>query len=458
MVTSNITQAESVRYVAEVLGSDRELSWITDAARRVDDVTGAEAFPSTIDVYAGVEASSVTWMWSVAPVTADQLFGTTDGLRALRHPDGWLVLIDADDPAFIWVEPDADVYRSGSRTVIVDGGSIPRPGVVGRLSEEPFDVESGLTPSRISAALGLWIEALLGAEVRMAASPIDESQRAAIARLASSVDPGEEPAGARVVGEEALGGILADADDIVGARQSVWWVQTELTWPDESGEPCFPGSIQIHVRESDGALAWLAEMVPLEGAVDDLDRPELATIDCDGWTIAVPVDDPYVIHVPFDRQLFTVGRASDAYEALGIGVVLGVPPTADVWDRLRVAVNDLEGGVVHRAPGWSEERVSESLAAWLAAGSDRTVEFWYDPDDPVSRQGEIANRDRADAEPRTAATGRRCMFVRPDSLEHEVGARCANPQQFHYRMGEDVVFVCDRHVPDGVAVTPVMQR
>ncbi len=456
MAVPRIVESESVGYVAEVIGSDPDLTWFTDAPASIDDISGVAAFSDALDVYTGIAPESVTWLWSVAPITIDQLLGATEGLRALRHPAGWTLLIDGDDPAFLWVEPDADIYRSGQRTVVTDSGTVPRSGVIGRLGESPFDVRAGVTSSRISAALALWVRALLDAELEVNHAPVDRVLREAIGRLASAISEDDESTQPTVVGDEELDGLLEDAREIIGERQSAWWVQTELTWPDQDGEPCFPGSIQVHVRESDGALSWLAELVPSDPQSGE---SEVVRLECDGWDIEVALDDPYVIRVPYDRLVFSVGRASDSFEAAGFGVALGSPPAVAVWDSLRAATAELEGGVAQRTPGWSEERVSESLAAWFLAGTGRQVEFWYDPDDPVSRQGEIANRDRADAVVRpSTSVDRRCMYVRPDALPFEIGARCASPQQFHFRSGDDVVFVCDQHVPDGVSVTPVMQR
>src|SRR5690606_26219079 len=88
-------------YLLDAVADRTEVEWFSPAAQ----TEGVLAGPA--DIYLRTGDGVVTWGWSVEPVPVDP---GTRRFRRFRHPEGWALLTEADDPESILLSAPSELH------------------------------------------------------------------------------------------------------------------------------------------------------------------------------------------------------------------------------------------------------------------------------------------------------------------------------------------------------------
>lgn len=440
-----MTAFDPTFHIDAIAGRD-QVAWSSDSAI----VEGHLVGPA--DVYLRADDGHMTWGWKLSPIPVDP---GDRRFRRFRHPDGWVLLTDSDDPESIFLAPRMDAHVVGDGpapvlAVLTDPGSVPGSGDAYSLAKaadaaHPYRIAPAWPVELVSAALGMWAHALLDRPSTTFA--FDGSpDPAALGRRSSSSDEFDEDA--RPLGhDEELAGILGDYDD-------VFWFQGDLTWPDRDDAEAFRDRIDVRLRE-EGFDTWLLAIEPID------DRPGSRRALSDGGVMLLDPDDPSSIRLEHDRLVLAVSVQETGFEPAGVAVRLGEAPGTDQWDELRRVQTEHEEAIVITAPAWSEHRVSLALTEWAAAWTGLEPRFIYDFDDPVAQAAIDANNRLENAAPATrsirTATRQVCAHTAPAAVDFEDPLPCGRPATAYYLVEDRPVLVCDEHQPPGVKTTTLLR-
>ena len=432
----------------DIVGHRSEVEWFSPAVQTDRFLAGpAEVYLSTTD-------GAVTWGWSFEPVPVDP---RGRRYRRFRHPDGWMMLTDADDPQTVLlvstIELHVAVGADGEvvHAVPVSAGAVPSAGDAYTLQKATetagsYRLEHAWPLDLVCSALSLWCEIFLEREVSFTPRAPTSTDRADIAELV------DDPAGT----DEGIGRLGHDEElaEIIGEYDDVFWFQADLTWPDRADAEAFRDRIDVRVRE--GAVdSWLLSVEPigsLEGSVRRL---------ADGGIMVLDPEDPNVIRLEWDRMVLAVSVEDTGFEPAGVAVALGTAPGTDQWEELRRVQGEHDGSVVIHAPAWSENRVAEALSVWAAAWTGSSPRFVYDFDDPISQAAIEANNllEGAAPAPRSVRTATRqlCGHVDAAATPYEDPLPCGLPATAYYRDSDTMILVCDSHAPPGAKLTTLLR-
>lgn len=426
-----------------------EVGWLTDAVVFDDHLTGPA------DIYLRAPDGTVTWGWRLAPVPVDP---GDRRFRRFRHPEGWVLLTDTDDPESMFVIPGTDIHEvtdaDGSFVLAVATAPGTAPGTgdayslhKATMADHQYRIAPGWPLDQVSEALTLWASAFLGLDdVSFAHNPATEADLAALpAPTAPQPDPDEDtdPLGH----DEEVAAILGDYDDI-------FWFQSDLTWPDTDDDEAFRDRVDVRLRD-EGFDTWLLSVEPLD------DRPGSRRTLPDGGVMLLDPDDPSSIRLEFDRLVLAVSVQATGFEPAGVAVALGGAPGTDQWDELRRVQGEHEGSILIHAPAWSERRVAQALTEWASAWTGLEPRFIYDFDDPVSQAAIDANNRLENAAPASrsirTATRQVCGHTEPAQVPFEDPLPCGRPATAYYLEDDTPVLVCPDHEPPGVKTTTLLR-
>lgn len=441
-------------YLASVLDDRKVVEWFTDAPAAGDAVAGP------LDVYLRTTEGDVTWGWAIEPFPLD-----TGGraFRRLRRPEAdWILLVDAEEPELVSLDSSVDVHvvRTDDRTtaaVALPSGAVPDLGDaidLARATREPgatYLLTQGWRPAAVSDALSLWTAAFLDREIEFTAvSPSPDDLDAVAALIGDAPDDGPE------VTDEPVG-YDDEIDDIIGGWEAVAWIQGDLTWPDVDDHEAFRDRIDVRFRDEDGTPTWLVAVEPPDPADEALVWWELD----DGGVVGLDPADAGRVALPHDRLVLALSVPDTGFEPAGVSVPLGTAPSSEQWDELRRVSGEHETAVLIHAPAWSEQRVSAALTAWALAWTGQEIEFAYDFDDEIPQATIEANNALADAPPpqRTIRTDRPsfCMYVAPPVSPLEDPLPCGRPGTHYFAEGDQVVVVCEEHIPPDRTVSALLR-
>lgn len=437
------------KFLTDIVSGRAAVPWLTDAIVFDDHLTGPA------DIYVRAADGTVTWGWRLAPVPVDP---GDRRFRRFRHPDGWVLLADTDDPESIFAIPATDVHEvtapDGSLVLAIATAPGAAPGTGDSYSlhkatalDHRYRISPGWPVELVSSALALWASALLGLDdVEFVHHMATRAEIAALPEPTAAVpDPGEDtdPLGH----DEEVAAILGDFDDI-------FWFQADLTWPDRDDDEAFRDRVDVRLRD-DGFDTWLLSIEPLD------DRPGSRRTLPDEGTMLLDPDDPTSIRLDFDRLVLAVSVQQTGFEPAGVAVPLGGAPGTDQWDELRRVQSEHEGSILIHAPAWSEHRVSLALTEWASAWAGLEPRFIYDFDDPVSQAAIDANNRLEHAAPaaRSIRTNTRqvCGHTEPAQVPFEDPLPCGRPATAYYLEDDTPILVCDDHEPPGVKATTLLR-
>jgi hypothetical protein len=435
-------------YIAEVLAGRAQVEWIT-ASRQTDDfVTG----PS--DIYVQTADGTVTWGWSFEPIPVDP-----EGrrFRRFRHPDGWAMLTDWDDPETIFLPAATEIHTvtdpSGAilYSLAIEAGSAPGSGDAYSLQKAAdgggtYKLDVAWRLESVSKALALWCEIFLGSSVEFVGRAPTPEERDAIESLIEEpetvVSHNNDPLGH----DDEIAALIEGYDD-------VFWFQADLSWPDRDDNEAFRDRIDIRIRDSEGVDTWLLSVEPLDETTGRLLE--------DGGLVVFDAEDPSVMKVDWDRMVLAVSVQQTGFEPAGVAVALGAGPGTEQWEELRRVRLENPDSVIIHAPAWSETRISLALTEWASAWTGAAPRFVYDFDDPVSQAAIEANNLLESAAPaaRSIRTATRQTCVHTDDVisPHENPLPCGVAATAYYRSGDEMVLVCDAHSPAGVKLTTLLR-
>lgn len=434
-------------YLTDVIADRGELAWFSPARQNGDFVAGPT------EVYLSTGDGTVTWGWTIEPVPVDP---AGRRFRRFRHPDGWALLTDADDPETVFLAPTAELHTVAREDVVhavaVEPGAAPGSGDAYALQKAAeaggsYHLEPAWTVEAVSAALALWCEIFLGAEVGFVGRPPSAAELAAIDALLGTEQENTFDTG-RLGHDEEMAALVADLDD-------VFWFQADLTWPDRDDDEAFRDRVDVRIRFDDGADTWLLSIEPLAGEEGSARRLG------DDGEVALDPDDPTVVRLGWDRMVLAVSVQETGFEPAGLAVPLGDAPGTEQWEELRRVRSEHPESVVIHAPAWSEHRISLALTEWASAWTGAAPRFVYDFDDPVSQAAIEANNLLEGAAPAArsirTATRQTCLHTDEAISPHEVPLPCGQPATAYYRDGEEMQLVCDAHAPPGVKLTTLLR-
>lgn len=432
-----------VDYIREVIGDRDAIEWFTDAREGEDTIAGPA------DVWLVTEDGSVTWGWTIAPIPVE-VAGRR--FRRFRHPDGWAVLVDADEPEQVHADTPLTLHTAGDVAVTVPTGSPPGAGDAYTLAKASsqtagYDIRPGWTTDRVSEVLALWIEAYLGETVDVRHRAATQGEAAEMARLAGEV---EEPQL-----DEGPMGFDDELADLVGGVDDVFWFQGDLTWPDLDEAEAFRDRVDVRMRHAEGGDSWLASIEPID------DRGGSARRLPDGGLVVLDPDDPTSIRLEWDRRIIAISRQTTGFEPAGNAAPLDRAPSTEQWEELRRVLSEHDDCMLIEAPAWSEGRVAAALSEWASAWTGADVRFVYDFDDPVVQAAIAANDALAEAEPpppsiRTG-TVQRCAHTDEPISPLEEPIPCGARATAYYSEGDAMVMVCNEHTPAGVKTTTLLR-
>ncbi len=430
----------------DAIGSRLEVEWFTTAPQNERFV----ALPA--DVHLRAEDGSVTWGWRIEPIPVDP---AGRRFRRFRHPDGWVMLTDADDPETIFLVSEAELHTVTGVTTqawAVAAGTVPGSGdayAVQKAAESGgrYRLDHATEIEAVGAALALWCEIFLDRHVTLVGRSPAQEESAAMSESAADDAFG--------VAESSPLGADQDVIELLEGLDDVFWFQADLTWPDRDDAEAFRDRIDVRLRDTTGVDTWLVSVEPLDGARGGRRRLE------DGGVAVLDPDDPGVIRLAWDRMVLAVSVPETGFEPAGVAVPLGTAPGTDQWEELRRVGGEHEGSVVIHAPAWSEGRVAAGLAEWAAAWAGLRPRFVYDFDDPVSQEAIEANNLLEHAAPAArsirTSTRQTCHHTDEATSTYEEPLPCGRPATAYYRHGADMVLVCDDHAPSGVRLTTLLR-
>lgn len=435
-------------YLLEVIADRPAVEWFSPATQTEGFLTGPA------DIYLRTADGVVTWGWSIEPVPVDP---RGRSFRRFRHPDGWAMLTDADDPESMLLAATAELHVATAgngravHAVAVDTGAVPSAGDAYSLQKATdgageYRLEQAWPLGRVSEALALWCEAFLETSVMFTARRPSEEDLEAIAILVE--EPDDEITDADPLGhDEEVAAIIEGYEDI-------FWFQADLTWPDRDDNEAFRDRIDVRIRE-EGRDTWLLSIESIDdspGSVRALD---------DGGTMVLDPDDPNTIRLEWDRIVLAVSLQNTGFEPAGVAVPIGTAPGTDQWEELRRVQAEHPDSIVIHAPAWSETRVSLALTEWATAWTGLAPRFVYDFDDPVSQAAIEANNALEHAAPAAGsvrtATRQLCAHTAQVIAQHEEPLPCGLPATAYYRDGDTMILVCDSHAPPGVKLTTLLR-
>ena len=435
-------------YLLDVIADREEVEWFSPGHR------GEGFLAGPADVYLRTGDGAVTWGWSVEPVPVD---APGRRFRRFRHPDGWAMLTDADDPETILLAATTELHVVATpagevrATVAVEAGAAPGAGDAYTLQKATdggadYRLEQGWPTDSVSAALGLWCETFLETEIAFVARPATAEEIDAIAALVG--EPEEIVTDSDPLGhDEEVAAMIEGYDDI-------FWFQPDLTWPDTNDAEAFRDRVDVRLRV-DGVDTWLLAVEPID------DTPGSVRLLPDGTDMSLDPSDPTVIRLAWDRLVLAVSVQDTGFEPAGVAVPLGRAPATDQWEELRRVQGDHEGSVIIHAPAWSEALVSAALTEWASAWTGLSPRFVYDFDDPIPQAAIEGNNLLEQAAPAArsirTATRQLCGHTDPVAARHEVPFPCGLPATAYYRDGDSMVLVCDDHAPPGVKLTTLLR-
>ncbi|MEX2280254.1 MAG: hypothetical protein WEA76_09215 [Acidimicrobiia bacterium] len=435
-------------YVLDVIADRDQIEWFSPSAQ----TDGFLAGPA--DIYLRTSDDVVTWGWSVEPLPVDPGMRR---FRRFRHPDGWAMLTDADDPETLFLAATTEIHAVVApdgrivHAVTADAGSAPGSGDAYSLQkaaegDNEYRLEQAWPAAIVSAALELWCESFLNRTVAFSARPITADDADAVRALVGEAD---EP-----VGESDPLGHDAEVAELIEGFDDIFWFQADLTWPDRDDDEAFRDRIDVRIR--DGAVdTWLLSIEPLD------DTPGSLRLLEDGGKMVLDPDDPNLIRLGWDRLVLAVSVQETGFEPAGVAVPIGSAPGTEQWEELRRVAAEHPGSVVIHAPAWSETRVSHALTEWAEAWAGLSPRFVYDFDDPVSQEAIEANNFLEDAGPAArsvrTATRQLCGHTEEASAAHEEPLPCGLPATAYYRDGDVMVLVCDAHARGGVKLTTLLR-
>lgn len=438
-------------YLSSVLGDRSEIEWFTDA------LVGSGAVTGPLDVYLRTSDGAVTWGWSVEPIPlemGDRRF------RRLRHPDGWVMLVDVDDPEMLALPHALDLHTISHeqrvvRALVLEAGSIPDTEQATDLartslgySSSVYRIDPGWPVEITSAALSLWVEAHLGRQVRFVHRQPTETETGEMSALISAPESEVETLADPLDVDEEIAEIVAPFEMLV-------WFQEDLSWPDRHDRQAFRDRVDVRARDEHGTMTWLA-------AVEAPDSGEhVLWVEGDGITVGLDPSDPTQIELAHDRLVLAVHLPQTGYEPAGLAVELGSAPRPEQWEQLRSSTEGADEATLIAAPAWSEDRISRALAVWAWAWSGYEVEFAYDPDDPVPRAAIEANQQLAQGlaagAPLRTNTPPRCSYREPGEVRFEDPLPCNRRATHYYETPAGMVMVCEMHVPEETNVSRLMR-
>ena len=436
-------------FLTDIVAGRAEVPWLTDSIVFDDQLSGPA------DIYVRAPDGTVHWGWRLAPVPVDP---GDRRFRRFRHPDGWVLLTDTDDPESMFAIPGADIHEvtapDGSLVLAIATAPGSAPG-----SGDSYSLHKATTPGHqyrispgwpvglVSEALRLWSAAFLGLDginfEHQAATEADLSALPERTAPLTELDEDTDPLGH----DEEVAAILGDYDDI-------FWFQADLTWPDREDAEAFRDRVDVRLRD-EGFDTWLLSIEPLD------DRPGSRRTLPDGGTMYLDPDDPSSIRLDFDRLVLAVSVQKTGFEPAGVAVTLGTAPGTDQWDELRRVQTEHEGSILIHAPGWSENRVSLALTEWALAWTGLEPRFIYDFDDPISQAAIDANNRLENAAPAArsirTATRQVCGHTEPAQVPFEDPLPCGRPATAYYLEDDTPVLVCDDHEPPDVKTTTLLR-
>lgn len=436
-------------FLADTIRGRSKVPWLTDAIVFDGYLTGPA------HVYLRTPDGTLTWGWRLAPVPVDP---GDRRFRRFRHPDGWVLLTDADDPESIFLLPGAEVHEvttpDGSLVLAVatPPGTAPGAGDAYSLNKATapgyrYRISPGWRLDLVSEALALWVSAFLREEgvefAHVAATEADMRSLPEPTAPSLDLDEDTDPLGH----DEEVAAILGDYDDI-------FWFQSDLTWPDSDDAEAFRDRVDVRLRD-EGFDTWLLSIEPLD------DRPGSRRTLSDGGTMLLDPDDPSTVRLSFDRMVLAVSVQATGFEPAGVAVESGRAPGTDQWDELRRVQGEHEDSILIHAPAWSELRISLALTEWASAWTGLEPRFIYDFDDPISQAAIEANNRLEDAAPAArsirTATRQVCAHTEPARVPFEDPLPCGRPATAYYMDDDTPTLVCDDHEPPGVKTTTLLR-
>jgi hypothetical protein len=431
-------------HLSDVIAGRDRLVWFS-AGLHDDHLAGPA------DVYLTTADGEVIPGWRIEPVPVD---AGGRRFRRFRHPDGWLLLTDAEDPGSIFVPSTVDLHTVEGAAVryslSVESGGTPGPGEAYELEKAAgrgtYRLFHGWQADRVSQALSLWCEVFLGTEVSFTSRPPTAEEVAMIPRPGDA--PHEDASDSTPLGQdEEIAEILAGYDD-------VFWFQADLTWPDREDAEAFRDRIDVRMRD-EGVDTWLLAIEPLDGT------PGSSRVLPDGGQVVLDPADPTVVRLEFDRTVLAVSVQETGFEPAGVAVPLGSAPGTDQWDELRRVRTEHGGSVVIHAPAWSEARVALALREWARAWTGLEPRFVYDFDDPIPQAAIDANNALEDSAPAArsirTSTRQTCSHTDDPRSPYEVPIPCGLPATAYFLDEGEPVLVCDEHSPSGVKLTTLLR-
>jgi hypothetical protein len=425
-------------HLIDALAGREEIEWFALAPQ--DD----RFLAAPTDVYLRSDDGTVTWGWRVEPLPVDP---AGRRFRRFRHPDGWAMLTDADDPQTIFLAAAAelhtvtDVAGAVIHALAVEPGAVPGSGDAYTLQKAAdgdvtrYRLDHALAADTVRAALSLWCEVFAGIHVDTRIRRATYEESTTISQLTESEEVEDE--------EWPEFDVDEDVTELLTGLDDVFWFQGDLSWPDQDDVEAFRDRVDVRMRESDGTDTWLVSVEPRDGHTGAVGRLS------DGGIAALDPDDPGVIRLEWDRMVLAVSLQETGFEPAGVAVALGSAPTTEQWEELRRVRGEHEGSVVIHAPAWSEGRVAAALEEWAEVWSGLRPRFLYDFDDPVSQAAIDANNLLEQAAPTArsirTATRQTCQHTDEVTAPYEEPLPCGLPATAYYRDDDGMVLVCDSH-------------
>lgn len=435
----------SVEYLRQAIGDQTDIDWYCTAPR------GPSCIAVPADIYFRTSAGELTWGWSVdAPRPEERR------LRRLRHPDGWPLLFDADDPEMVILVPDIELHVVSTgdavhASVEQSTGGIPDytdaltlAGAAKSNEAASYQLLPAISFDRISAALEMWAASLAEVKISFSMAEPGPEERSAITELAGSQ--------VRDVAATSNVGFDDETAELLAGFATMPWFQRDLSWPDRDDREAFRDRIDIQVRDEDGTPHWITTVEP--------PGPGIIWVEGDGLQVGLYPDDPTRLALDHDRLVLALSREADGFEPAGLAVEGA--PGSDQWEELRTASSEYEGTSLISALAWSEDAVSRALAVWASEWTDIEIEFVYDFNDPVPQAAIEANNaldeGPASGSPLRTGTTTRCTHQTEPELPFEDPLPCGRPATHYYQDGERVVVVCGEHIPPGRPTTVLMRQ
>jgi hypothetical protein len=435
-------------YIADVIAGRTQVEWFTPSLQTDEFVTGPA------DIYVKTADGTVTWGWSVEPIPVDP---AGRRFRRFRHPDGWAMLTDSDDPETVFLPTATELHtvtdQSGAilHSLATEAGSAPGSGDAYSLQKAAdaggsYKLSVGWQFESVSQALAMWCEVFLSSSVAFTGRVPTPEELSAIDSLSEQPEALASDDLQPLGYDDELVALLEGYDD-------VFWFQADLSWPDRDDNEAFRDRVDVRIRDAEGIDTWLLSVEPLDTTAG-------RTLE-DGGLLGLDADDPSVVKLEWDQMVLAVSVQQTGFEPAGVAVPLGVGPGTEQWEELRRVRSEHPDSVIIHAPAWSETRISLALTEWASAWAGVAPRFVYDFDDPVSQAAIEANNllESAALPARSIRTSTRQVCMHTDDVisPYEDPLPCGLPATAYYRADDEMVLVCDTHSPAGVKLTTLLR-